>query len=70
MHCNMCREENPCPDCLIDEVNHRRIPRFATQGGGIVISSFDWYIFEEVPNWGNFEVGDLMPKDWSIVPIN
>jgi hypothetical protein len=24
MHCNMCSEKNPCPDCLISEVKEMK----------------------------------------------
>jgi hypothetical protein len=50
------------------------IPLFATQGGGkvkLVRPDSDIYVFVEAPapEMG-LGVGDMMPKDWSIVPVN
>lgn len=49
----------------------RNYPVFATQGGGLARSGpGDSFIFIETPKWGNYQVGDLVPEEWSLVPIN
>jgi hypothetical protein len=45
-------------------------PVYGTQGGGLVRRSGDHYVFVEVPDWGNFKVGDKMPGDWGIAAAN
>ena len=49
-------------------------PVFGTQGGGLVreVSQgpFIFYVFVEKPNHSGLDVGDTMPKDWDIIPLN
>jgi len=45
-------------------------PVYGTQGGGLARSSGDQYVFVEVPNWGNFKVGDRVPEEWGIAAAN
>jgi hypothetical protein len=45
-------------------------PVYGTQGGGLVRRSGDHYVFVEVPNWGNFNIGDTMPDEWGIASAN
>ncbi len=73
MHCGICSEENPCPDCLVEEVRYA-VERhditsdrtYHTQGGGTVRWDGNQYVFVEVPEWGDFKVGDPLPDQWSI----
>lgn len=71
MHCSMCSEENPCPDCLIEEVRYQmRGPVYATQGGGYAIPEGSFQdVFLIVPEWGNFKVGDVVPKEWDMIKV-
>lgn len=50
-----------------------RFPVFYTQGGGLVreVSQNPYrYIFVEKPDCPGLDVGDYMPKEWSLVPAN
>ena len=48
-------------------------PVFGTQGGGLVRevnkSPFT-YVFVEKPDCSGLDVGDMMPKEWDIIPAN
>lgn len=43
---------------------------FATQGGGLVRRVEDTFIFAEKPNCPGLDVGNELPAEWSIVPVN
>lgn len=45
-------------------------PIWGTQGGGLVREVRGVYIFVEKPNCPGFDVGDVMPSEWGIVPAN
>ena len=49
-------------------------PVFGTQGGGLVreVSRNPFlYVFVEAPDGcPGLEVGDMMPKEWDVVPVN
>jgi hypothetical protein len=52
-------------------INTNLVPIFGTQGGGTVKQVRNHYEFVTVPPWGDFKVGDLMPKEWGTTgPIN
>lgn len=42
---------------------------YATQGGGLAREIEGVFVFVEVPKWGNWTVGDVVPEEWDIVPI-
>ena len=42
------------------------IELYGTQGGGIVKKEDLWFVFVELPEWGNYKIGDVMPSEWSI----
>jgi hypothetical protein len=46
-------------------------PKWYTQGGGIVIYDSDnqSYVFIVAPDVPGLEIGDFMPDEWSVVPI-
>lgn len=44
---------------------------FGTQGGGVAVLQDGYYIFVELPPFGNFKIGDIVPSKWSLVgPYN
>lgn len=43
---------------------------FATQGGGLVRWSGGCYRFIEAPDCPGLSVGDIMPDEWSIIPVD
>jgi hypothetical protein len=46
-------------------------PVYGTQGGGLVREiAPNLYRFVEKPNCPGLDVGDTMPKEWGIVPVN
>jgi hypothetical protein len=45
-------------------------PVYATQGGGVARKSGKLFIFVEAPNCPGLDVGDAVPEEWDIVPIN
>lgn len=45
-------------------------PVYYTQGGGLVRSIENCYIFIEKPNCPGLDIGDIMPEQWGIVPAN
>jgi hypothetical protein len=55
------------------------VPLYATQGGGIATSKDGQFVWHELPDWvealpdgepNKQKVGDLIPDEWDIVPIN
>lgn len=55
--------------------NEYPFPVYGTQGGGLARWTDDndpnaSLIFVEVPEWGEFEVGDLVPREWGYVAAN
>ena len=45
-------------------------PVWATQGGGLARSVGDTYIFIEKPDCPGLDVGDNVPKEWGVMPVN
>ncbi len=45
-------------------------PVYGTQGGGLVRSVGQTYIFVEKPDCPGLDVGDEMPEEWGIIPAN
>ena len=43
---------------------------WGTQGGGLVREVNGTYIFVEKPDCPGLNVGDEMPEEWGIVPVN
>ena len=39
---------------------------YGTQGGGLAKRDGNDYIFVEVPDWGDFQVGDEVPREWDL----
>lgn len=53
----------------MSELDH--VPMFATQGGGLATIKDGIYVWSEVPNeFPEMKVGDSIPEEWSVVPIN
>ena len=47
------------------------IPLYATQGGGYATFEGGQYVWHsEIPSWLNAEVGDPIPKEWSVTSAN
>jgi hypothetical protein len=68
MHCNICSEKNPCPDCV--KIMSKYPKLYATQGGGIAIPQDGHFVFIDPPEWSNFEVYDVVPKDWDLIDVS
>ena len=45
-------------------------PVYGTQGGGLVRSVGQTYIFVEKPDCPGLDVGDEMPEEWGVIPAN
>jgi hypothetical protein len=45
-------------------------PVYGTQGGGLVRSVGQTYIFVEKPDCPGLDVGDKMPEEWGVIPAN
>jgi hypothetical protein len=45
-------------------------PVYGTQGGGLVRSVGDQYIFVEKPDCPGLDVGNTMPEEWGVIPAN
>ena len=45
-------------------------PLWTTQGGGLAKESNGTYIFIEKPNHPSLDVGDEVPDDWDLKPVN
>lgn len=43
---------------------------WATQGGGLVRKVGGVYIFIKKPDCPGLDVGDIMPEEWGIIPVN
>lgn len=44
---------------------------YATQGGGVVREVNGSYVFVEAPPLGmGLGIGDIMPEEWGIIPVN
>lgn len=39
---------------------------YGTQGGGLARKVGSTYIWFELPEWGNFVIGDEIPQEWDI----
>jgi len=39
---------------------------YGTQGGGLAQRDGNSYTFVEVPEWGDFQVGDEVPREWDL----
>ena len=56
------------------KTKYHSVNLYATQGGGTAVSESDicgnrmsiGYYFHQVPNWGDFKVGDMVPHEWGI----
>ena len=46
-------------------------PIFATQGGGYAVYEHGQYVWHsEIPNFIFARVGDSIPEEWTVVPVN
>ena len=45
-------------------------PVYGTQGGGLVRWLNGVYIFVEKPDCPGLDVGDKLPEEWGVVPVN
>lgn len=68
MHCNICSEKNSCSDCVELMSKHPKL--FATQGGGLAIPMDDDFVFISLPDWGDFKIHDIVPKDWDLIDVS
>lgn len=46
------------------KTKYKNVAVYALQGGGKAVVEGNSYVFIEVPNWGNYQVGDTVPEDW------
>jgi hypothetical protein len=62
----MCSDQQAAIDATTSH-----IPLYGTQGGGYASYENGQYVWHsEIPNFLNAQVGDPIPKEWSVVSVN
>ena len=52
------------------KAQYKRVQLYATQGGGTCTrDSYGDFYFHDVPNWGDYRIGDPVPEEWSVHAI-